>query len=261
VTDHSLPSTVIATGVGFWNLRGSFKLGGVLDIGTHSSLVQRKNGKYLLLDACGLKDEQQRFVDAQTDGGKAIEAILHLHPFHTMWMKAAHARYPYARLYGTARHHRLGTGMPWQPETTDSEAMHALFADDLTFSVPRGVELIPSNENLHFSSVLAFHPASRSLHVDDTINYVRLPPVLRAVKPDLLSLHPTLARVLEKRAGAASDFRSWALELVKQCANVDHLCAAHGAVLASTDGAVARRVEQALAKVDSKLKAHERKYG
>lgn len=261
MTQPSLPSSVIATGPGFWNLRGSFKLGGVLDIGTHSSLVRRQNGKFVLLDACGLTDEQQRWVDAETDGGRAIEAILHLHPFHTMWVKAAHQRYPHARLYGTGRHHRLGDGMPWQRETTDSEALHALFADDLTFSVPRGVELIPANESLHFSSVLAFHPASRTLHVDDTVTYVRLPKLLRALKPDVMSLHPTLAQVLERRAGAASEFRQWGLDLVKQCAGVDHLCAAHGAVLSSESGEVARRVEQAIAKVDGKLKTHERKYG
>lgn len=254
-----LPRTVLALADGFWNLRGSFKLAGVLDIGTQSSLVRRKNGKYLLLDACGLSDDQQRWLDAETDGGKAIEAILHLHPFHTMWVKAAHERYPSARLYGTARHHRLGAGLPWQPKSSDSEAMHALFAEDLSFSVPRGVELIPSNESLHFSSVLAFHPASRSLHVDDTLTYVRLPKPLRALKPDVLSLHPTLGRVLEKRAGAASDFRAWGRELVKRCADVDHLCAAHGAVLSSGD--IAARVEHAIAKVDKKLKAHERKYG
>lgn len=250
---------MIPTGPGFWNLRGSFKLAGVLDIGTQSSLVRRKSGKYVLLDACGLSDEAQRWVDAETEGGAAIEAVLHLHPFHTLSVKRAHQRYPKARLYGTARHQRLGTGMPWQPETTDSEAMHALFADDLTFSVPRGVELIPADENLHFASVLAFHPASKSLHVDDTLNYVRMPPLLRAVKPDLMGFHPTLSRVLERRAGAAQEFRAWALELVSRCEEVDHLCAAHGAVLASGD--VAQRVERALAKVDGKLKTHERKYG
>lgn len=255
----ALPPTVVSTGDGFWNLRGSFKLAGILDIGTQCSLVRRSSGAYVLLDACPLADAQQRWLDEVTDGGRAIEAILHLHPFHTLSVKAAHQRYPHARLYGTARHQRRAPELTWQPETTDSAAMHALFADDLRFSVPRGVELIPKDENLHFASVLAFHPASRTLHVDDTLNYVRLPPLLRAIKPDFMSFHPTLARVLEPRAGAASAFRDWALELTQQCTQIDHLCAAHGAVFSGADVAV--RIERALSKVDGTLKAHERKYG
>ena len=38
-------------GLGFWNIRGSFRLGGLLDIGTQCSLVQLNSGKFIFLDS------------------------------------------------------------------------------------------------------------------------------------------------------------------------------------------------------------------
>ena len=62
--------------------------------------------------------------------------------------------------------------MGWQPELTESEGFAALYADDFDFMVPAGVHFVPKNEKLHFAAVLAFHKASRVLHVDDTLNYL-----------------------------------------------------------------------------------------
>lgn len=262
--DDSLPRGVLAAGDGFWNLRGSFKVGGVVDIGTHASLVRLASGRYVLLDACGLSDAVQRWVDARTEGGAAIEAILHLHPFHTIHVRAASQRYPHARLHGTARHHRKAPELAWDPLRTDDPELHARYAGDLGFTVPRGVELIPENEHLHFSSVLAIHRASRTLHVDDTLNCVRLPRPLRALAPDLVRFHPTLRQVLERRPGAAADFRAWARDLAARCRDVDNLCAAHTSALlgrASRGPSIAERVERALAKVEPTLRAHEAKHG
>ena len=47
-----LPSNVIEVAEGFWNIRGSFKIAGLYDLGTHASLVRRASGKLVLLDAC-----------------------------------------------------------------------------------------------------------------------------------------------------------------------------------------------------------------
>jgi len=255
---------IIALGQGFWNVRGDLRIGGVLNVGTQASLVRRASGKYVLLDACELDTKTRAFIDGETNGGDAIEAVLHLHPFHTLFVKPLHAIYPKAKLYGTARHQRLAADLPWQPERTDQPLLHQLFADDFDFSVPRGVDFIPANENLHFSSVLAFHRASRTLHVDDTLCYVRLPRLLRPLKEDMLGFHPSLARVLERRAGAASDFRAWAKELVERSRAVENLCTAHLHVLASTEvgnQSIADRVQLAVHKLEPKLAAHERRYG
>jgi hypothetical protein len=254
---------IVDVGDGFWNIRGSFKLARVFDIGTHMSLVRRKGGGYVLLDACDPTPEARAFIDGQTDGGAALEAIILLHPFHTVFTRKLHERYPKAKLYGTARHQSRFSELPWEKERSDEAALHALFADDLSFSVPRGVELIPADENLHFSSVLAFHAASKTLHVDDTLNYLRLPGVLRPIKRDVLMFHPALAKVLERRAGAAEDFRAWTRELVERLGSVENLCAAHSAAwLAREDGAsIASRVDEAVRGLEKKLDAHEQKHG
>lgn len=253
------PHDVVATGPRFHNLRGSFRIAGIVDIGTQCSLVEQARGGFVLLDACELSDEAQRWVDARVHGD--MRAIVHLHPFHTVHVRAAHARYPDAKLYGTARHRDKAPELPWQPETTDSPALHALFADDLDFSVPRGVTLIPDNEKLHFASVLAFHPASRTLHVDDTLLYMKLPKLLRMFKRDVLRFHPTLSKVLEPRPGAADDFRAWGQELVERCKSVDALCAAHSAVLRDPSPSLAERVQLALENVEPTLRAHRAKHG
>ena len=257
------PSKVIQVGDGFWNIRGSLRIRGILDIGTQSSLVRRKSGSYVLLDACEMDERTRRWVDEQTNRGEALEAVLHLHPFHTLFVRRLHDLYPRARLYGTARHHRLERDLPWQKELTEDVALHDLFKDDLEFSVPRGVDLIPSNENLHFSSVLAFHPASRTLHVDDTLNYLRLPKLLRPLKEDLFGFHPSLSGVLQRRAGAARAFRDWVAELVERSNSIDNLCAAHASVLLgrrNTGPTIRARIEKAARRLERKLTAHEERY-
>lgn len=259
----SLPADVIEVGDGFWNIRGSFKIGGIVDVGTQASLVRTGEG-YLILDACELKDETRGWLDAQTDGGRRVRAVLHLHPFHTVFARRLHERYPKAPLYGTARHAAKLPGLPWEMLRTEDPALHARFADDLAFSVPRGVDFIPDNESLHFTSVLAFHPASKTLHVDDTLIYMELPRLLRSLKRDLLRLHPTLPKVLERRPGAVADFREWTRDLVERCRSMDNLCAAHSAVLLGRHHRgppLAERVQAAVDAVSGKLAAHERKHG
>lgn len=264
-TSRSLPRGVLEIADGFWNLRGSFRIAGVLDIGNHCSLVRRASGRYLLLDACALSPEQHAFLDERTDGGAAIDAVLHLHPFHTLSVRDAHARYPEARLHGTSRHRERAPDLPWDPLRTEDPALHALYADDLELTVPRGVALVPDQPDVHFSSVLAIHPPSRTLHVDDTLTYVRLPGPLRALERHTLRFHPTLSRALEPRAGAAADFRAWARGLVDRCATLENLCAAHSAALlarARPDApALAARIAKALTRLEPTLRAHESRFG
>jgi hypothetical protein len=242
---------MIRVGDGFWNIRGSFKAAGVIEVGTHVSLVKRASGKFVLLDAYTLGDSDVREVRDLTNGGADIEAILNLHPFHTIHVRRMHEQFPDAKLYGTA--------------LTESAELHTMFGDDFDFSVPRGVDFISRNEHIHFSSVLAFHRASKTIHVDDTLMYVRLPKLARAFgRADLFSFHPTLAKALERRAGAAADFRNWAESLAERWRGAENLCAAHTAVLTAdrNQGAsIHARILEALDKVSGTLKEHERKYG
>lgn len=256
---------IIQVAEGFWNIRGSFKVAGLIDIGTHASLVRRSDGRFLLLDSYTLKDAVAREVDELTGGTGNVAAILNLHPFHTIHVPAIHERYPNAKHYGTARHLSRHPELAWQPECTEDAALHDLFANDLEFSVPDGVDFISSNEHIHFSSVLAMHRLTRTIHVDDTIMYTKLPRVLSLLGlSESTSFHPTLARVLEKREGAAQDFRQWATALAERWSDAENLCAAHTSTLLGKENrgdSIRDRILGCLDKVEAKLVAHERVYG
>ena len=256
---------IIAIGDSYWNIRGSFRIGGLVDIGTHVSLIRRGNGRFLFLDSYTLSASQAEAVDEITGGAENIEAILNLHPFHTVHVQAMHERYPKAKHYGTQRHLDRYPELPWQKLRTEDSRLHKKFAEDLEFSVPQGVDFISANENVHFSSVLALHKATQTIHVDDTLMYVRLPLPMRLLGvPDLLSFHPTLAMALQKRAGAAQEFRAWAEGLIQRWKTAENLCAAHTTTLAEDENRGApihERIRKALAKVSSTLRAHQRSYG
>jgi hypothetical protein len=252
-------------GEGFWNLRGSFRIGGVVDIGTHCSLARLSSGRWLFLDACPLDDEAAAQVDRITGGGEALEAVLNLHPFHTVYVPALHERYPNLALHGTARHQRQLPDLPWQQERCEDEALQQRYASDLAFTIPRGVDFISANEQIHFSSVLALHRASQAIHVDDTLMCLRMPLPLRWLGVrELVSFHPTLAFALEKRAGAAADFRQWAEGLIAEWGDAQVLCAAHNSCLQTADlGPQGLRplLRRALQKMNGTLRSHERQWG
>lgn len=239
---------------GFWNLRGSFRVG-PLDIGTQASLARLGDASFALLDSYPLRGAVGDEVLALTDGGRAVQAILNLHPFHTVFVRAAHQALPHAALHGTRRHVEKAPDLPWQPLHTEHPDFHAAWSSDFAFSVPRGVHFVSENENLHFSSVLALHRASRTLHVDDTLSYTSLPFV------GGLAFHPTLGQVLERRPGAAADFRAWAAELIALCSQVEHLCTAHLRELPPDSPPVVDQVRQALVRAERTLRHHERRHG
>ena len=249
----------------FWNFRGSFKIAGVFDVGTQASLVRLGSGKFVFLDAYSLSPSARREVNELTRDGEQLEAILNLHPFHTLHVRRMHEMFPQATLYGTARHLSKFPELPWADMRTEDPALHKRYAADFDFSVPRGVEFISSNQNLHFSSVLALHRASKTIHSDDTLMYVRLPMLMSWMSiNNSVSFHPTLAKVLEKRAGAAQDFRDWANELITRWKHAKNLCAAHTTALLAADNrgeSIHARLLQALEKVEPVLKAHQDKYG
>jgi hypothetical protein len=250
---------------GFWNIRGSFKIGGILDVGTHASLVRRKSGKFVFLDSYTLNETVKRELDEITNGGRDVEAIVNVHPFHTMHVSAMHRDYPHASLYGTSRHSARFPNLPWQTTSIEDPATQAAFADDFEFSVPRGVDFISADEKVHFSSVLVLHRASRTIHVDDTLMYLHLPFLLRLVGlKEMTSFHPTLAKALERRPGAARDFRQWAEEIADRWKDAENLCAAHSAALLAkenTGAPIRDRILKALKNVDKTLRAHERAHG
>jgi hypothetical protein len=249
----------------FWNIRGSFKIGGVVDIRTHASLVRLANGNFVFLDSYSLSNAARARVGKILGKSGVLEAIINLHPFHTVHVERMHELYPEAKLYGTVRHRERFADLPWEEELTEEPALHALYEADFAFSVPRGVDFVSSNENIHFSSVLVLHKASHTIHVDDTFMYLELPLPLRMLGwKDSLAFHPTLAKALQRRAGAATDFREWARELAEQWRDAENLCAAHTSLLLARDNrglSIHERMDKALRRCGPKLRLHERRYG
>jgi len=247
----------------FWNIRGEFKLFGLVNIGTQASLVKRQNGNFVFLDAYSMHANLKKLVDIRTNNGQYIEAIINLHPFHTIHVEQAHQDYPHAKLYGTQRHVDKFPHLPWQPELTDSTEFATLYADDFDFTVPQGVDFISSDEKVHFSSVLAYHKASKTIHVDDTLMYFPLPGLLGLIKSPQVSLHMTLSKALQQRPGAVEDFRSWVKQLAISWHDSKVLCAAHSEILFIKDNSptIAQRIIEALDKEEKTLKAHQKKFG
>lgn len=258
-------SKIIQVADNFWNIRGSFKIAGLVDIGTQASLVKRKNGRFIFLDSYSFDVDTQAEIDELTQNRENVEAVLNVHPFHTVHVRKMHERYPDAKHYGTARHQKKFPDLQWQKLRCEDPELHARFSSNFDFSVPRGVDFISDDENLHFSSVLVYHRSSRSIHVDDTLMYIRLPVLMRFFGlKDAFNFHPTLSKVLEKREGAADDFQQWALQLADDWKDAENLCAAHTTALIgqrSGDGSIQNRILKALDKVQSTLKSHKNKYG
>lgn len=260
-----MSNDIITVADGVWNFRGSYKIGGVIDVGTQSALVRLANGHYVLLDSYTLSRAARRLVSEQTAGGERLEAVINLHPFHTVHVRAIHEMYPQALHFGTARHHDKFPDLSWAEMQSEDPALHDRYADDFDFTAPRGVDFISADDSVHFSSVLAYHRASKTIYSDDTLMYLRLPQLARWFGlGDSVSFHPTLAKALEPRAGAAQDFRDWVSELIRDWGRAENLCAAHTASLLAKENRgdpIRERLERAMRRVEKTLATHELKYG
>jgi hypothetical protein len=249
----------------FWNIRGSFKIGGLIDIGTQASLVRKDNGKFIFLDSLGIEGEILREINELTNNGKDVEAVLNLHPFHTIHVSEMHKRYPNALHYGTARHLYKSPELNWQKLRTEDKELHKKFSSDLEFSIPRGVDFVSKDESLHFSSVLVYHRTSKTIHVDDTLMYIRLPKLMSFLGvSNPISFHPTLSKVLEPRKGATDEFQKWAKELAKSWSDAENLCAAHTSYFIGNKQrgiSIHEKILKALDKVQIKLEKHKDLFG
>lgn len=242
---------------GFWNIRGDLRMAGVLNVGTHCSLVRLANGAFVFLDSCAFDNPIARQVMALTDNGRAVQAILNLHPFHTLSCRWMHDRFPDALLFGSERHRRKWPDLPWQPDPVESAAV-ALRFPDLSFALPDGIDYICRNERVHAGSLLAYHPSSGSLHVDDTLNVLPIPGLLRRLlRMPRLTFHPMLGQALQDRPGAARDFRDWARRTARTWHAVRTVCAAHSDILDIPPGSFPGLMEAALSRAEPALRRAE----
>ena len=246
----------------FWNIRGVHRIGGVLDIGTQMSIVQRETGGFVVIDGCDLDDAQRDAVMALTGDGAQVDAVVHVHPFHTLHVEATHHLFPAATLYGTARHHQRAPSLPWSPKPVEDWTQDHPLADIFQLSVPDGVEFVCLDERVHVASVLVRHRQTGIVHVDDTFNVMAAPGILGSVLPQSsLRMHPMLGRALQKKPGAADAYAAWANALASDWADTRIVCAAHSAVRELPAGGFAGEVTSALDKVSATLERHREQFG
>lgn len=245
MTDH-----IHDLGAGFWNIRGTFRLGGVLNIGTQCSLVKLSSGKFIFLDSYALTDEVRNEVMALTNNGQDVEAVLNVHPFHTVSCAQMAKDFPQATFYGSSRHHKKIPEVSWADDLVESDAVAARYPE-LKFSMSEGIYYISPNEMIHAGSLLAYHPASQSLHVDDTF---MSPPIklLEAVLPELI-LHPTTKKALKNEPNAGAQYCDWATNLAYEWRDVRNFCAAHSYLVRFKEGGFEKALVKAIKKARPKL--------
>jgi hypothetical protein len=241
----------------FWNIRGDFKIARVINIGTHMSLVRRSDGRFVLIDAYEPSDKDRDALMNLTDNGALIDAVLNVHPFHTIHCKFVHQALPHARLIGTRRHHTQMPQLDWDPALIEDAATQQEFADLFEFSIPSGLDFIPEDESVHASSVLVRHRHSGIVHVDDTLMYLVPPSLIKVVAPEpRLRFHPKLAEALQKRPGATDEFVSWANNLARDWSDTRIVCAAHNGIARLTDQTFPAAIKEALEQVSDTLENH-----
>ncbi|SDI53663.1 hypothetical protein [Alloyangia pacifica] len=226
---------LVNLGSGFWNIRCTMKVAGIVNIGTQVSIVRLRSGRFVFLDSYALNGEIRELVMGLTQDGSLVEAVLNLHPFHTLHCAAMARDFPDAKFYGSERHRRVCASVPWEAENVESPSVAEKYSRDLEFSLPAGIQYFSENEKVHAGSLLAFHPASGSLHVDDTLNVLPVPGALRGYVPRLV-LHPTLGAAMKAEEGSNEKFCRWLEDIGARWCGTKSVCAAHNGVARFAEG-------------------------
>jgi len=122
----------------FWNIRVNFKLfAGLVDLGSQMSLIRLNNGKFLVIDTVEMNDRLRQEIDHLTNNGEKIEAVIATHPFHTLSFPAFYQLYPKPAYYGTPRHLRRLTEIPWAGSLDDCN-VRTKWQPDVEMRIPAG---------------------------------------------------------------------------------------------------------------------------
>ncbi|XP_037040281.1 uncharacterized protein LOC119077195 isoform X2 [Bradysia coprophila] len=216
---------------GFWNVRVPFRMVGV-EIGTHMSIIRLQNGRFLIIDTVAMNDELKHEFNQLTSNGSNIEAVVAVHPFHTLAYSAFHKLYPNVKYYGTPRHLRKISEIHWagQLDADENKELLSKWAPEVELRIPDGAEYYnPRPEAInHFVSVFVYHSKSKTLHVDDTLIYIETSiwPINLLLQPGSLIFHPSLIIGLKPDAEAPLQFHKWMNQILKDW-NIENLCTAH----------------------------------
>ncbi|MAM41004.1 MAG: hypothetical protein CL949_21445 [Erythrobacter sp.] len=249
-------------GENFWMIRGDLRIAGMLNVGTQCSLVRLEDGNFVFLDSYTLDNQTLAEVNRLTNGGRDVSAIINLHPYHTLHCEWMHGAFPQAKLYGTRRHETELPDLPWESTYCETAGFGNIIGPQLQFSTPDGTRLVCEDDTVHFASVLAYHPESGTIHVDDTLSRLTLPFPLSALPiSGRIGFHPSLEKALEPEAGAADRFREWAIGLGVEWADARHLTMAHNSMVDLGPDGFADVIGKALGRVKPVLDKHRETYG
>lgn len=227
---------IITLGNGFWNIRGDLRIAGVLNIGTQCSLVKLDEGRFVFLNSYTLRGEIRERAMAMTDQGRAGEAVLNVHPFHTLHCMRMAEDFPAATFYGSGRHKKQVPQVVWATDTVESGAVATRYPE-LAFSLPDGLDYISEDEGIHAGSLLVFHAASGALHVDSIFNVPPLTSIARkALRAPRIAFHPKLKDALLDEPDAGARFCDWAEQIAQDWSGTRTLCAAHSALSRFEEG-------------------------
>ncbi len=224
-------SRLIDIGNGFYNLRGSFTFAvGMIDIGTHMSLIRLSTGRFLVLDTCDFSETDRQRISELTNNGELIDAVVATHPFHTMYFVPFQQKFPNPQIkyYGTPRHIRRISEIAWTGDISEAANLKLWENEGIFMRIPAGGNFIDSEEHNHFSGLFVYHRASKTLFNDDTILYFDQPGfILRCVgKSHGCMEFWDLKKGLNPNKDAPGQFRQF-IEGVLQDWDFENLVAAH----------------------------------
>jgi hypothetical protein len=177
---YGFSSHVLPSHTGF---QAEFKIAyGTIDLKTHMSVCALEGGDFVAVDAVQLSPTAKLELDTLTSNGERLVAVLQTHPYHTLAIDNFHSLYPSSesrRWFGCPRHLQKFPHIVWAGDL-NSPCARNTFEPELAMGVPAGAEFVnplPPASN-HFASVLVFHRPSKTMHVDDTLNFFDSPPTV-----------------------------------------------------------------------------------
>ncbi|KAJ3098237.1 hypothetical protein HK100_005144 [Physocladia obscura] len=240
--------TEIAPGV--FNVRTPFDIPpilgylGVSEVGTHMTLIRLKSGKFVAFSTVELDAALKSQVDALTDGGALLEAVVATNAHHSLFLAAFHAAYPAAAYYGTPRHIRNFPQIKWAGDVSDTSVL-ALWDSEIALrNTDKGV--VWDNPSVpefnHFAGVLVYHRASKTLLADDSFILLRDPTPLAiantsAEQPGDIVFQPQIfGDALTATPEAPQQFYDFLVDLLTEW-DVENIATAHGGVRIGGSGA------------------------
>ncbi|KAI8611343.1 hypothetical protein BC830DRAFT_1171970 [Chytriomyces sp. MP71] len=229
---------IVEVGPGCYNLRAPFKvIGGLVDVGTHMSLIRLSTGGYVALSTVELDTASKAELDVLTSNGELLEAVIATNPFHTMAFPSFYTAYPDAKYYGTPRHLKNIPQIPWSGDVSD-RVVRTFWSPDIELEIPEGAEFVapvPESYN-HFSGIVAFHAASKTLICDDCFS-VSAKAQCRFTTPagtpkeyNETSFHISLyGPALHKTPEAPKELYKWMLKIIHDW-DFENMATAHGGV-------------------------------